>query len=129
MNRALFKDGKKTDKQWKRGFDMKRALLFLSVMVCLIISSAALADRETIEYIAEYINQRWVCETFKTQINADAKEAFSHRLLPDDEIVCGAEMLYYDHRHPDEPFMKDILMAVKRDDSMLLFAAKADKDG
>lgn len=129
MNRALFKDGKKTNKQWKRGFDMKRVLLFLSVMVCLIISSAALADRETIEYIAEYINQRWVCETFKTQINADAKEAFSHRLLPDDEIVCGAEMLYYDHRHPDEPFMKDILMAVKRDDSMLLFAAKADKDG
>ena len=103
---------------------MKRICLIVVLFAC-VFTSIALADSSIVEYTSPHINQRWVCETFETQMNADAQEAFSPRLLPDDQIICGAEMLYYDHRHLDEPFVKDILMVVKHEESMLLFAAKS----
>lgn len=103
---------------------MKRICLMVVLFVS-VFTSISLADSSIVEYTSPYINQRWVCEMFDTQMNADAQAAFSHRLLPGDQIICGLEMLYYDHRHLDEPFVKDILMAVKREESMLLFAAKS----
>ena len=103
---------------------MKRICLMVVLFVN-VFTSISFADSSIVEYTSPYINQRWVCEMFDTQMNADAQAAFSHRLLPGDQIICGLEMLYYDHWHLDEPFVKDILMAVKREESMLLFAAKS----
>lgn len=107
---------------------MKRICLMVVLFVS-VFTSISLADSSIVEYTSPYINHRWVCETFDSQMNADAQEAFSARLLPNDKIICGVEMIYYNHQKPDEPFRKDFLMAVKREESMLLFAAKTSDDG
>lgn len=75
---------------------MKKLLLSIILAVSMVIPNA-FADQETVEYTAAYINHRWVCETFDYQMNTDAQEAFSARLLPDDQIICGVEMIYYNH--------------------------------
>ena len=107
---------------------MKR-LCFVVILVVSLLMTNALADSRTVEYTAAHINHRWICETFDSQMNADAQTAFSARLLPDDQIICGVEMVYYNHQTPDDPFRKDILMAVKRADKMLMFAAKTSNNG
>ena len=102
---------------------MKRILFAMMLAVCLLASSA-LAESRSMEYTASIIKQRFLCETFDAEMNADAQEAFSARLLPGDEVVCGAEMMYYSEaQNPDVPFHKGLMMVVRREDRMLMLAA------
>lgn len=102
---------------------MKRILFVMLLAVCLLGSFAS-AESRSMEYTASVIKQRFLCETFDADMNADAQEAFSARLLPGDAVVCGAEMMYYSEgQNPDVPFHKGLMMVVRRKDRMLMLAA------
>lgn len=104
---------------------MKKVLCILSSTLCLLLlSSAVHACAQTTEYVARYVNQRWLCESFASVPTPEAQAAFSSRLLPDDQIICGAQFAVCPREEPRQVLSRSILMAVRREGSLLLFAAK-----
>jgi len=100
------------------------------IMIVLLILVCAPSLAETYTYSNEAVLAFFFeCEDFDREIPASLTDAFKDCIEAGDEILCGTVYASKGHSAPDTLIRSEALLALRRDEKILLLGAKVLEDG
>ena len=105
---------------------MKQVFGMMMAIFCLMLTGTACADRYEID---DGSNAYFICENFETVMSPYAAQIFGDLVRVDDEVICGTMFEEHHHNQPELTGRGGALVAVRRDEKILLMSANTNGKG